>query len=455
MKITADFTKHTGAMKPMHGIGQPPMLGPHGTEMMHYIEEAGIPYSRLSDVQWFAPGQHYVDIPSIFPNFDADENLPESYDFAFTDALISHLVEYHCEPFYRLGVTIENFHTIKAYHVDPPKDFGKWARICEHIVRHYNEGWADGFHWGITYWEVWNEPADDAYYPGGLAEMWHGTQQQYYELYATTAKHLKSCFGDSIKVGGYGSGGFHDFNQHDPELKGIDHMPENRYQGFFKFGHEFLAYIREQGAPLDFFSWHSYRTNPLGQCSSESGYVRRLLTKYGYGDVPDFMNEWNPCCSRHPRMRGTTWASSRVFATMVQMQRTQTSMLNYYDACLTPTRYCGMFNPDTHEPYLAYYAFRMFNDAYQLKNEVFTTCEDEEHYPLCGASDGKKHVLLFANSLDTPVTIELELIGVSVEDAEIILLNNEFRYSNSGWKIKDGKLDIPPETCVEIRFFSI
>jgi len=28
-------------------------------------------------------------------------------------------------------------------------------------------------------------------------------------------------------VGGYGSGGFHDFNQHDPELKGIDHMPEN------------------------------------------------------------------------------------------------------------------------------------------------------------------------------------------------------------------------------------
>ena len=26
----------------------------------------------------------------------------------------------------------------------PPKDYAKWARICEHVVRHYNEGWGWG-----------------------------------------------------------------------------------------------------------------------------------------------------------------------------------------------------------------------------------------------------------------------------------------------------------------------
>ena len=39
----------------------------------------------------------------------------------------------------------------------PPKDFRKWAQICEHIIRHYNEGWADGHKWDIRYWEIWNE----------------------------------------------------------------------------------------------------------------------------------------------------------------------------------------------------------------------------------------------------------------------------------------------------------
>ena len=43
MKITADFNKIVGKMKPMHGIGQPPMFGPTESELMHYIEEAGIP----------------------------------------------------------------------------------------------------------------------------------------------------------------------------------------------------------------------------------------------------------------------------------------------------------------------------------------------------------------------------------------------------------------------------
>ena len=59
--------------------------------------------------------------------------------------MIDQLHQQGVEPFYRLGTTIENSHRIKTYHIYPPKDYQKWAKICEGIIRHYNEGWADGF----------------------------------------------------------------------------------------------------------------------------------------------------------------------------------------------------------------------------------------------------------------------------------------------------------------------
>lgn len=44
-QITVDFSKITGRIKPMHGVGQPPLLGT-STSMFHYLKEAGIPFSR-------------------------------------------------------------------------------------------------------------------------------------------------------------------------------------------------------------------------------------------------------------------------------------------------------------------------------------------------------------------------------------------------------------------------
>ena len=85
------------------------------------------------------------------------------------------------EPSYRLGQSIE--HWIKKYGVNPPKDFAKWARICEHVVRHYNEGWADGFKLNITYWEIWNEPD---------WEFFTGMPEDYLDLLERTATIFRS-----------------------------------------------------------------------------------------------------------------------------------------------------------------------------------------------------------------------------------------------------------------------
>ena len=107
-EITVDFTKKVRTMKPVHAIGQPPMFQLDG-RLMHYLSEAGIPYSRLHDVQGVMGANLYVDIPNIFRDFDADENLPSSYAFAFTDELIRQILEQNVQPIFRLGVTIENY----------------------------------------------------------------------------------------------------------------------------------------------------------------------------------------------------------------------------------------------------------------------------------------------------------------------------------------------------------
>ena len=71
-KIQVNPQKIVKKMKPMHGGGQPPVNCHATDEHFHYLTEAGIPYSRLHDVEWAFGGGKYVDIPVIFRNFDAD-----------------------------------------------------------------------------------------------------------------------------------------------------------------------------------------------------------------------------------------------------------------------------------------------------------------------------------------------------------------------------------------------
>ena len=110
-KITVDFNKTIGKIKPLHGIGQPPMVRVNqrvDTTAFRLLKDAGIPYSRLHDVGGAYGNNRFVDIPTIFRDFSKDPYDEKSYHFAFTDILIKDLMENDCEPVFRLGVTIEN-----------------------------------------------------------------------------------------------------------------------------------------------------------------------------------------------------------------------------------------------------------------------------------------------------------------------------------------------------------
>jgi len=451
--IRADFLKPTGnRIKPMHGVGQPPFYGLKCT-YFHYLEEAGIPYSRLHDVGGWFGGNMYVDVPNIFRNFDADVNDPASYDFDFTDILIKGLYEYGVQPIYRLGITIENFAKIHAYRVYPPKDFQKWAEICEHIVRHYNEGWANGFHFGIQFWEIWNEPDCD-YRENRPSATWQGTREQFFSLYETASKHLRACFGDSIKIGGPASTGFNPFMTYDPDLEGVDPQyahRDNQPAYRIDWAHKFLKYVKDTGSPLDFFTWHGYSYDEKGPevLLNSADYCRRLLNKYGFENVPDHLNEWSVACDNN-HQRSTLKTASQTFAVLLGMQKKSPSVLCYYDARIGPSLYGGMFNPDTHYPYPTYYGFKAFNTAYKLGNEVENDCDTNGIY-LCAARNDTKGVLLIANTNPQPVELEFDVAGADMSKGEVIITDDEYRYTLVGEIIKNNKLKVKAYSCIEIR----
>ncbi|MBO7297669.1 MAG: hypothetical protein J6U60_01325 [Clostridia bacterium] len=410
VNLQVDFGKTVGKIKAMHATGQPPFTGGFlqlNFTPMQYLTDAGVPYCRLHDVGGAFGGNRFVDIPNIFRDFDADETLPDSYDFAFTDELIKAMHEYNLRPIFRLGVTIENQAHIKAYRIHPPKDYQKWARICEHIVRHYNEGWANGFHFGITYWEIWNEPENGP--KPTLNQMWTGTAEEYYRLYDTTAKHLKNCFGDTIKVGGYGACGFYGIYYH-PEKYGVEVETREKDERYEKdiyrveFLYGFLEYIKEHQSPIDFFSWHSYAD--VKKTVVMSAFLHRVLREYGYDKLETHLNEWNN--AHELQYFAKSYSSAQVAAMMCAMQNSETDKLFYYDSRIFASRYCALFNPYTRMPCCTYYSFIAFNALYALGNQAECVCEKEGVYAVA-AVNGKKKAVLIVNTTGENMTVDTKL----------------------------------------------
>ena len=449
--ISVDFESVKGKWKPMHGVGQPPRTG-ISDRHFHYLTEAGVPYSRLHDVGGWMGGGLYVDVPNLFRDFDADENDPASYDFAFTDKIIAGLIKAKAEPYFRLGVTIENEHMVKSYRIFPPKDFGKWARICEHIVAHYIDGWADGFKFPITYWEIWNEP-DDCYEEKTSA-MWKGTPEEYFRLYEITSKHLKSVFGDRIKVGGYASCGVYE-HEKDKNRDGNFEVTD-LFTHILKFMHNFLAYERDAGAPLDFFSWHLYDRILRGsddflETRVHSEYVREVLDRYGFEKTESHLNEWN--IHYFVKRRNDLRGASRTLAFMLMMQDTSTDLMCYYDAGIGPSDYRSFINPDTMAPYNTYYAFPMFNSLYRLENE----CNVESSEPMLfagAAKNGSRASLVIANTTGDDVWITLSLTGFDADEILIHRLDGDNRYTLTHEALGGGIM-IPEDACVEISFYRL
>ena len=233
-----------------------------------------------------APGGALIsaqrDVYTLFPNPNADPEDPASYRFGPTDKLVSSIVAVGAQAIFRLGRS-------EGADPTPPRDFDRYASIAKHIVLHYNGGWANGYHFRIRYWEIWNEP--------DLGKVfWSGTDRQYFSLYSKMARAVKQA-DPKAWVGG-------------PAIA--------RPNDASPYRDAFMEYVAKTHTPLDFYSWHWYATDsddPLDFVRIAND-LRARLDRHGLRHTQSILSEWNYGLSAKPpegMVRASFIASSLIY----------------------------------------------------------------------------------------------------------------------------------------------
>jgi xylan 1,4-beta-xylosidase len=212
--------------------------------------------------------------------YNEDEHGNPVYNLSYVDQIYDGLLKNGVKPFVeisfmpkKLAFNPDALHPFwYKQNVSPPKSMELWDGLMTHFARHLVD------RYGIDevatwYFEVWNEPNID---------FWNGIprQQSYFELYAHTAKDLKSV-SPRLRVGG----------------------PATAAAAWVT---DFLKFTAENHVPIDFVSTHGYADDTVENlfgtheeipmddrvCRAVAK-VRGEIKSSTMPDLPLFWTEWN------------------------------------------------------------------------------------------------------------------------------------------------------------------
>ena len=396
---SADFTKVVGKFKRLHGVNIiMPMEYEHDAARCADLGKIGFDTVRVHDLR----GQDCCagmagDYQNIFPNYHADPKDPANYNFAPTDTFMRMVRESSPGTNFVFGLapTIENYapNPTKYWVVDPG-NHDRFADLCIGIIKHYDKGWANGFKYGIRYYEIWNEPNSIA--------LWDKSYEEFCRFYAHVAKRIKTgC--PWVKIGG-------------PALTKPD----------LKLVKTFVKICREENAPIDFFSWHRY-PDKLDDLIEPVDNVRRILDENGFEHTELHLNEWRllPYSFSEFRSgnallkmqdltsygRNGTNSAAFVVTALARMQDSKLDMSNFYSY--------GNGQWALYDQYgrrqLNWYAHKVYADFIRACGEkrVETADQGGDKLAVLGgiAADGKKYLLIAAYG-EPARSISVKLAGV-------------------------------------------
>jgi hypothetical protein len=371
-RLTVDAAETVGRIRSLLGTNRGPLSWGRRSDRVERdhtaaLKRFGVDVIRTHD--FYGPTDWYV----IFPNWDADPDDPAAYDFRSSDARVRAICENGFQCMFRLGTSWRGRPESAPPINDPPgtvrdaagrvvheadrDDFRKWARICVHIIRHYTEGWNDGYRYPIRYWEVWNEP--------DLREQfWAGPIEQYYVLYEETARAIRAHRSD-LKVGGPACTG------------GLRETCVER----------FIAYCRDRKVPLDFFSWHSYggrgTMNPHAYHEAAKR-VRKALDEAGFTEAENICTEWNAGIKH--RLISHTPAGAPFYASaLAAMLDGGVDRAFQYCGDMHPG--LGLFERPSGEPKPCAYAFEAWKHLCETPRRLAATGSDRKGYAVVAGRD--------------------------------------------------------------------
>ncbi len=231
-----------------------------------------------------------------------EQNNQPLYSFHNADQIFDFLLSIGMKPFVELSfmpwMLASNDEIVFHYRgrICPPNDQNKWNALISKLVRHWVDryGAAEVRSW---FFEVWNEP--------NLRAFWTGTQEDYFNFYAGTARAIKDVDAD-LQVGG-------------PATASNAWIPA------------FRQFCAEKKVPLDFISTHHYPTDAFGmpgddtetQLSLSRRSVLReqtLRAKQEAGDLPLYYTEWSTSSNPRDALHDESYAAAYIAKNVLEQQ---------------------------------------------------------------------------------------------------------------------------------------
>jgi xylan 1,4-beta-xylosidase len=238
----------------------------------------------------------YVRFHAIFHDelgvYNEDEHGNPVYNFSYVDQVYDGLLKNGVKPFVeisfmpkKLAFNPDALHPFwYKQNVSPPKSMERWDDLIKHFAQHLVDryGIEEVSSW---YFEVWNEPNID---------FWNGIprQRSYFDLYAHTARALKSV-NPRLRVGG----------------------PATAAAAWIG---DFLKFAIESQVPVDFVSTHGYADDTVqdlfgtnedipmdDRVCRAAAKVKDEIKASGRPDLPLIWSEWN--------VQGMTEARDTIF----------------------------------------------------------------------------------------------------------------------------------------------
>jgi xylan 1,4-beta-xylosidase len=319
----------------------------------------------------------------IFPDWSADPERPESYRFGPTDVVIEAIRQAGAEVYYRIGRSF-------GANRNPPEDSDKFANIVKHIAMHYNQGWDNGFHDHIRYWEFWNEPE----------LFWTGTPEQFYSLYEKTARALKSV-DPTVKVGG--------------DAKALP-MEDGPYRDGF------LDYCAAHKLPLDFYSWHTYADFSADPYDAVriGRELRTLLDAKGFPKAESILSEWNLSADftndEKQILRGAENAAY-IASVLVYLQDSPIDQAEFYRGDAT---WMGLFATD-RKYFKTAYSFKAMSTFLDTPERLQVAGGDTWGFTvLAGRSSDRKTVRILISNYEIPAEYKPHIMPTP-EDVQKLL----------------------------------
>lgn len=409
--VKVDLSMPTDRVKPLHGMCNGPVS--YGADISSLFREIGVPLVRFDETD-SAISSYAVDISRIFKNPESDPRDASNYDFSYTDKYVTAAYNAGAKVIFRLGESFDRMYSGKS--ISLPRDIDSFVEVCANIVRHYNDYFADGYAFGIEYFEIWNH-----------ADMYSKDSERIFELYRRVSSAIKLIDG-GIKVGGMC------FPDCGDGLR------------------EFLKYCKKTRSPLDFITLSSFDSEP--QKLSKNIYdLMPLLHNLGFSETEIIIGAWSYIDSEavgsmplRKVMSGTdercAEAKKKLFESQSSIKGAayalsfmislgnirEVSAACFYDAQPNISPWCAI-SDRFGNPQKTFYALKAYGEIYRAGQRIYTASEETPGFAHSGiyamGAGGNDGFYILISSFDGCGIVDLRLDSIppDIYTADIYMLD--------------------------------